>query len=152
MPGASGRSVLGKMKGGVVIKWLVLGVIGIAVGLGVYVRLVPTEPERWHDMPGAVTNRDLSGGAMRVVGAGEGGLARMDEIIRATPRTEVLAGSVESGMVTYVTRSKVFGFPDYTTVSASGPQLELYGRLRFGKSDMGVNAARLNRWIKAFAE
>jgi len=134
------------------MKWLVLGVVGITLVLGVYVRLAPTDPDRWHEMPGAVTNRDLSGGAMRVVGAGENGLARMDEIIRATPRTEVLAGSIESGMKTYVTRSKVIGFPDYTTVRATGPQLELYGRLRFGKSDMGVNAARLDRWIKAFAE
>ena len=140
------------MKGRVVMKWLVLGVIGIAVGLGVYVRLAPTDAGRWHEMPGAVTNRDLTGGAMRVVGAGDGGLARMDEIIRDTPRTEVLTGSVESGMVTYVTRSKVFGFPDYTTVRAAGPQLELYGRSRFGKSDLGVNAARLDRWLKAFAE
>ena len=134
------------------MKWLVLGLIGLVVGVGVYVRLAPSDPAKWHQMPGAVTNRDLTGGAMRVVGAGEGGLARMDEIIRATPRTKVLAGSVEGGMVTYVTRSKVFGFPDYTTVRAAGPQLELYGRLRFGKSDMGVNAARLDGWIKAFAE
>lgn len=134
------------------IKWVVLGAIGIVVALGVYVRLAPSDPARWHEMPGAVSNRDLSGGAMRVVGAGEGGLARMDEIIRGTPRTEALAGSVASGMVTYITRSKVFGFPDYTTLRAAGPQLELYGRLRFGKSDMGVNAARLDRWIKAFAQ
>ena len=134
------------------MKWFVLGVIGVAVALAVYVRLAPTDPAQWHAMPGAVTNRDLDGGAMRVVGAGDGGLARMDEIIRATPRTEVLAGSVAEGMVSYVTRSKVFGFPDYTTVRAAGPQLELYGRLRFGRSDFGVNAARLDGWLKAFAE
>ena len=76
------------------MKWFVLGVIGVAVALAVYVRLAPTDPAQWHAMPGAVTNRDLDGGAMRVVGAGDGGLARMDEIIRAPPRTEVLAGSV----------------------------------------------------------
>jgi hypothetical protein len=134
------------------MKWVILGAIGIAVALAVYVRLAPTDPSRWHEMPGAVTNRDLTGGAMRVVGAGEDGLARMDEIIRATPRTEVLAGSVAEGKVTYVTRSKVFGFPDYTTVRAAGPQLELYGRSRFGKSDFGVNAARLDRWLEAFAQ
>ncbi|MRU16897.1 DUF1499 domain-containing protein [Roseovarius sp. A21] len=134
------------------MKWLVLGMVGLVVAVAVYVRLAPTDPAQWHEMPGAVTNRDLTGGAMRVVGAGEGGLAWMDEIIRATPRTEVLAGSVESGMVTYVTRSRVFGFPDYTTLRASGPQLELYGRSRFGRSDFGVNAARLDRWLKAFAE
>src|SRR6056297_1355566 len=117
------------------MKWLILGAIGIAVALAVYVRLAPTDASVWHEMPGAVTNRDLTGGAMRVVGAGEDGLARMDEIIRATPRTEVLAGSVAEGKVSYVTRSKVFGFPDYTTLREAGPQLELYARSRFGKSD-----------------
>ena len=130
-----------------------LGVIGlIAFAISAYVRLAPTDPERWHTMPAAVTNRDTYGGAMRVVGAGQDGLARLDRIIQATPRTYVLAGSVEAGMITYVTRSRVFGFPDYTTVRQAGPQLELFGRLRFGRSDLGVNAARLDGWLQAFAQ
>ena len=130
-----------------------LGVLGlIAVAISAYVRLAPTDPERWHTMPAAVTNRDTDGGAMRVVGAGQDGLARLDRIIQATPRTYVLAGSVEAGMITYVTRSRVFGFPDYTTVRQAGPQLELFGRLRFGRSDLGVNAARLDGWLQAFAQ
>ena len=55
-------------------------------------------------------------------------------------------------MITYITRSRVFGFPDYTTVRQAGPQLELYGRLRFGGSDLGANAARLDHWLEVFAE
>ena len=152
---ASGGDISGKKKGDGVMKWLALGlgVIGIlAVGLSLYVRLAPSDPARWHRMPAAVTNRDVVGGAMRVIGAGEGGLKRLDDIIRATPRTRVLAGSVGEGMITYVTRSRVFGFPDYTTVRHAGPQLELYGRLRFGGSDLGVNAARLDGWLAAFAQ
>jgi len=55
-------------------------------------------------------------------------------------------------MITYVTRSRVFGFPDYTTVRQAGPQLEIYGRLRFGRSDLGVNAARIDGWLQSFAQ
>lgn len=89
---------------------------------------------------------------MRVVIAGENGLERLDDIIRETPRTRIVAGSVEQGMVTYETRSAMFGFPDYTTVRRNGSRIEIFGRLRFGASDLGVNAARIEGWLKAFAQ
>lgn len=132
---------------------IILVVVLLAiVGLLAYVRLAPSSPERWHEMPDDVTDRDLDGGAMRVVAAQEGDLARLHEIIMDTPRTSVLAGSVEEGMITYVSRSKVFGFPDYTTVQQSGGEIRIYGRLRFGKSDMGVNAKRVDGWLNRFGQ
>ena len=67
--------------------------------------------------------------------------------MEATPRTQHLAGTVEEGMVTYITRSLVFGFPDYTTARLQGDRIEIHSRLRFGQSDMGVNAARLESWL-----
>lgn len=126
----------------------VLLVVLIAAGLA-FIRLAPSDPARWHQMPESVTNRDLEGGAMRRI---EGDLATLDAIIRDTPRTRVLAGSPDQGMITYVTRSRVFGFPDYTTVRQSDDMLEIYGRLRFGKSDLGVNAARIERWLDRLAQ
>jgi len=137
------------------MKWIAAGLAGLALllaGLAIYVRLAPVDPSRWHQMPAAVTNRDMEAGAMRIVGAGEDGLKRLDAIIRATPRTRVLTGSVTEGMVTYQTRSAVFGFPDYTTVRQAGRQIEIFGRLRFGRSDFGVNAARIDGWLQAFAQ
>ena len=132
---------------------IILVVVLLAiVGLLAYVRLAPSSPERWHEIPDDVTDRDLDGGAMRVVAAQEGDLARLHEIIMDTPRTSVLAGSVEEGMITYVSRSKVFGFPDYTTVQQSGGEIRIYGRLRFGKSDMGVNAKRVDGWLNRFGQ
>ena len=62
-------------------------------------------------------------------------------------RTEVLAGSPSEGRVTYITRSMWFGFPDYTTVQLEDDGLEIYGRLRFGQSDQGVNRARVEGWL-----
>jgi uncharacterized protein (DUF1499 family) len=91
----------------------------------------------------------MAGGVMRVV---PGDLAALDGIIRAEPRTQVLAGSVEAGMVTYVTRSRVFGFPDYTTVAQRGDDLAIHARLRYGQSDMGVNKARVERWLTALRQ
>ena len=123
---------------------LVLILAGLA-----FIRLAPSDPARWHQMPESVTDRDLDGGAMRRV---EGELESLDAVIRDTPRTRVLSGSPDQGMITYVTRSRVFGFPDYTTVRQSGDMLEIYGRLRFGKSDLGVNAARINGWLDRLAQ
>lgn len=135
------------------MKWLGLGLAAVTLlllGLSVFVRLAPSDPARWHRMPDAVTDRDLDGGAMRVVGAGEDGLARLDAIIRQSPRTTHLAGTLDGAMLTYVTRSRVFGFPDYTTIRQAGPQIEIHGRLRFGRSDLGVNAARIDGWLDRF--
>jgi uncharacterized protein (DUF1499 family) len=70
----------------------------------------------------------------------------------ATPRTRLLAGSVATGKLTYVTRSRLFGFPDYTTVSLLLPEdggptyLHMFARLRFGLDDLGVNGARVRDW------
>ena len=134
------------------VIWCLVTVIVLLVGVAIWVRIAPSDIDEWHVMPAGVTDRDFSGGAMRIIGAGDEGLLRLDEIIREEPRTEVLAGSVESGLITYVSRSRWFGFPDYTTVRATGKQIEIYGRLRFGQSDLGVNRERLERWITRFTE
>ena len=80
-------------------------------------------------------------------------LERLNEIALATKRTRILAGSVAEGMITYVTRSRGFGFPDYTTIhvtsEAAGSRVTIYGRLRFGKSDFGVNRQRVSGWLQA---
>ena len=132
------------------IALVLLAAAAVAVvALMAFVRLAPSEPMRWHQMPDTITDRDLDGGAMR---RAVGNLAVLDRIIRDTPRTQVLAGSVQQGMVTYVTRSRVFGFPDYTTVRQDGEMLEIYARLRFGRSDLGVNADRVDGWLGRLAE
>ncbi|MFP4328605.1 MAG: DUF1499 domain-containing protein [Paracoccaceae bacterium] len=131
------------------MKWL--GLLVILVGLGglAWIRLAPSDPLRWHVAPAVTDDADLPDGAKRrVTGAGPEALARLDAIARATPRTAVLAGSVAEGMVTYVTRSRLFGFPDYTTVQRAGDDLLIHARQRFGRSDMGVNRARLDDWLR----
>lgn len=79
-------------------------------------------------------------------------MRKMDAIIMRTPRTKVLNGSVSSGMVTYVTRSAVFGFPDLTTVKVEptpeGTHMWLFGRAIYGISDLNKNKARLLGWLQ----
>ncbi|WP_170363311.1 DUF1499 domain-containing protein [Ruegeria arenilitoris] len=128
------------------VLWLVVAAV---VGLGLYVRLAPSDPARWHVQVVAEAGRDLPGGVIRAVQTGPDGLARLDQVARATPRTTVLAGSVDAGLITYVTRSRVFGFPDYTTAQQEGDTLRIYGRLRFGRRDFDVNRTRVDGWLAA---
>lgn len=126
--------------------WFAAG-FALVVGLGAYVRLAPADAARWNALPLFEGDRDLPGGVYREVTGVS--LADLDAIIRAEPRTDVLVGSVSEGQITYVTRSLIWGFPDYTTVAQTDAGLRLFARLRFGRADLGVNKARVARWLKA---
>lgn len=127
--------------------WLLLAVVVTVAGFAGWVRMAPSDPARWHGPITAAEDRDMPGGVIRVLKGRAGDIGRLDEIIRATPRTSVLAGTVGDGRVTYVTRSKLWGFPDYTTIEAKADDLLIHARLRFGQSDMGVNRARVQDWL-----
>lgn len=133
--------------------------VAVLAGLAAYIRLAPTDLASVHTPPqlyawdhGGAWNEilPLTGGASLRLSPDKGApadlLARLDAIAMATPRTKRLAGSVDQGMVTWETRSALWGFPDYTTAQARPDGLYIHARLRFGKSDMGVNAARLQDW------
>ena len=118
-------------------------VLLLALAFAAYVRLAPSDPARWHVAVEGAADRDFAGGALRVVEGGAARLSQIDGAMRGLARTQVLTGSVAEGRVSYVTRSKWMGFPDYTTVEAREGQVAIYARLRFGKSDLGVNRARV---------
>jgi hypothetical protein len=149
----------------------VLGIAAVllilsAVGLAVWVRFSPNDPARWHvdvagsgdPTPGACAQAvNAMRGAARVSCLVPGGpaetLARLDAIALASPRTIRLAGSADSGRITWQTRTALWGFPDHTTAQATateaGTRLDIFARLRFGGDDVGVNAARLKAWLAA---
>jgi len=133
---------------GRLILWLLLLVIVALLG---WIRLAPDAVARWHVDPKVTANQDLADGVRRRLRAEPGRMDALDAIIRATPRTRLLAGSAKDGFVTYVTRSKWFGFPDYTTVRQDDGQIGIWGRLRYGASDMGVNKARVDGWLEQLA-
>ncbi len=140
---------------------LVLGVIGVVA----YVRLAPSDPAQWHVDP--VAAEDPGPAGVRYVPTAEGGpvpvypvppedlIVTFDAFAMAQPRVTRLAGSTAEGRITYIARTKWWGFPDYMTVEALalGPDrstLAILSRLRFGGSDLGVNRARTDAWLRAF--
>lgn len=142
------------------IGWVLLIAL---VGLSAYVRLAPTDPQRWQQQgyPSGLDARETSRGYIwrqAISGDGTQQLQALDQIIMDTPRTKRIAGSLDEKQITYVTRSMIMGFPDYTTVGIyeglieDGDQryLEINGRLRFGQLDFGVNAERIKGWLTTF--
>jgi len=143
-----------------VVRTLALATaFAVVAGLGLlaFVRLAPSDPADWHvDLAAAgfdpgigqvfcVTpgSRYDPGEPMNVV------LARLDAVALATPRTERLAGSVDDGRITWITRSALIGYPDYTTAQVMpGNGLCVFARQRFGRGDWGVNAARVEGWMQ----
>lgn len=129
------------------------------LGLAAYIRLAPSDPAVWHVDPVPAIAADVpsgqvqqqEGGATLVIPTSRGApsdiLARLDSVALATPRTTRLAGSPGEGRITWITRSALWGFPDYTTAQTEPDGLYIHARLRFGSSDLGVNAARLRDWL-----
>jgi uncharacterized protein (DUF1499 family) len=125
------------------------------VALLAYIRLAPSDSATWHvaldprpailatPSPNAVVT--LKGGAYMDLPANS--FAALKSIAANTPRTQVLTQTPDH--ITWITRSKLIGFPDYTTAQITPTGLSVFARLRFGNKDQGVNAARLTTWLKA---
>ena len=131
------------------LKWTIIGLVALVAAFALYVRLAPSDPARWHKAPPDLPLGD-SAGLNSFVAVREGDraiLERLIQFVEATPRTERLAGSVDERLITFITRTRLWGFPDYTTIRLEGETLTVYGRARFGKGDMGVNRARVEGWL-----
>ena len=108
-----------------------------------YVRFAPSDPQRWHVSLAAQKEGRFATGVVRIL---PGQLGQLHHVAQSTPRTKVIAGHPDTGRVTYVTRSAVWGFPDYTTIEQRGNAVVVLARSRFGQSDFGVNATRVEHW------
>lgn len=158
------------MKGRGMVGYLAIGLLIAVVAFAAYVRLAPSDPAIWHADPSAglaeaggpvsrlgeepqlATTLNSARVVVEMQGQDRLALARLEEVALATPRTTRLAGSPEEGRITWVTRSALWGFPDYTTAQAittdvATSEVTILARSRFGQGDMGVNAARLRDWL-----
>ncbi|MEM9785621.1 MAG: DUF1499 domain-containing protein [Pseudomonadota bacterium] len=125
----------------------------LILALMAYIRLAPTSIAKWHQLPDFTGPGDVSeeGGFLavrKITAPAEDVLSAVEQRALATPRTRLLKGSVAEGLLTFQTRSLVMGFPDHTTVAVKDDLLVIYGRLRFGRSDLGVNRARIAGWLE----
>jgi len=112
---------------------MVLTIVILAVvALLAYIRVAPTDVARWHKPVGNAETTDAEGWSARVVPDAAGLLSDLHQGMLALPRTELIAGGVGDGRLTYITRSKLMGYPDYTTIEQSDGQIKLYARLRLG--------------------
>ncbi len=148
------------------IKLVVIALIVLAVGVMGWIRLAPSDPARWHEDPRLVTRptspnfhliRMVGGDEMpRVFQMTPEALAAQIDQIARTDGAELIAGSLASGHMTYLSRTRLMGYPDYTSIliepAGEGAMLLAFARSRFGHSDLGVNHARIIRWLDALSD
>ena len=68
-------------------------------------------------------------------------------------RCQRVFGDIEDGLITFVCRSRLFGFPDYVSIRFREPEtgvstLSVFSRSRFGIYDFGKNKKRVNNWLQ----
>lgn len=125
----------------------------LAVSLMAWVRLAPSDPGHWHVDPVTVADpRSPNFARADVVlpGTPEQVAARLAAVAAADGAVVLAGGGMHT---TWISRSRLMGYPDYTSVRLEavegGTRLVAFARARFGHSDMGVNRARLERWLAA---
>ena len=134
----------------------VFSILAFVVVVLVIARLIPVDAEPFHEDP-AEPDRQRS--EVRLIGRdaprfpadADTVLETLIGIARSDWGVRIAEGSIDEGMITFVARSKVFGFRDYITVKATdetgGAKLAVYARPRFNVYDWGVNGRRLDRWL-----
>jgi Protein of unknown function (DUF1499) len=131
------------------IKSLVLALAVIAAAQA-YIRLAPLPRARLTARPGPLAPGvyPMKGGVKVVRPLAElapFAFKKLDAIAGATPRTT----RVGDNPVAFVTRSRLWGFPDIALIWSDGVNLHVHAHLVFGTGDLGVNAARVAGWFAA---
>lgn len=160
------------------VRWLGAAVLLSAASAYAVINLAADDPARWNLDPAEATRTgrpndflaappgvtraraDIDTGIYPVAPAAL--LERFAEVARAQPRVEQLDAAPDAppiaGVLTFIQRSPIVGFPDYISVKAvpvdsgpveSGSALIVYSRSRYGYGDFGVNRARVEAWLAA---
>lgn len=142
------------------VMWIALALAVLVGGFAVWVRVAPFDEAQWHVDP--VTAVETKKGSYKTeldspgVSSASEALDRVRAIAADWPRTTIMFGDSVSGRISFVTRTKLWGFPDVTTVEATptdrGVHLAIWARQRFGLDDAGVNRARVKAWVKRLTE
>ena len=129
-----------------------VAVLAVAfVGFALWVRMAPTDVMRWHVDPGTA-QAPSSPNFARLEQTTSLAPAQAAAAIAAQATDEGAAQIAGDAMFgTWIARTRVMGYPDYVSIRLTpgdaGTQVTAISRSRFGHSDMGVNAARLRRWV-----
>jgi uncharacterized protein (DUF1499 family) len=154
-----------------IIGSILLVLVLLVAGAMLYVRFAPLDAPTWHVDPVSAPTPETPN-SFRVLAPGSTPgpqemlspvyavppadlMQAFDRMALAQPRTERLAGTPDGAAhVTYVQRTALVAYPDYISVRAvpvgdGQSALVILSRSRFGKSDLGVNRARIAQWLEA---
>lgn len=127
-----------------------------------YIRWAPIDGAAWHVDPLTVVKPDTPNAYLLRPHGGDGPAPEfsmnpnmlafaVQEMAAELPRTEFIYGSTGMRHMTFVARSRWLGLPDFITVkvleNGDGSALAIYSRAQYGFSDLGVNRARVLRWV-----
>lgn len=131
------------------MKILILVVAGLIAALMLYVRFAPIGDTHFakRSMDVDLGEESKLGGYRVVLGRVDApAQERLFTKILATPRTSEITTDLPNTRI-FVTRSAFWGFPDVTQVTTVDETLILDGHLVYGRSDLGVNKARIKGWL-----
>lgn len=153
-----------KMIAGLLVCLILLGYLASFL-----IATAPHDPSVWHKDPLTVVTSDTPN-SFRMAPAGSTQeridaispiysedpfiLAEaFDEFALQQRATVKIAGLPPELMMTYVQRTEKLKFPDYISVKFidmgdGNSTIAVYSRSRYGYADMGVNQARVERWVK----
>lgn len=129
----------------------ILGVIVLfLIAFAIWVRIAPLPAGRLTEKPGPYEpgTHPKMGGIKVVRPLSElpdDALTKLIAIAGATPRTTRLGEGQDPAA--FVTKSKLWAFPDIAVIWVDGENLHVQSHLVFGRGDMGVNAARVADWF-----
>lgn len=142
-----------------ILLYFIAALVVLTIALAAYVRLAPVNAVDWHVDPEEVTPPAdpmyalLAGQSAATVSAPALAVAGRLQAIAEAEGAEVIAGSLGEGFVTFIARSRIIGFPDFISIRLvpedETTRLHIFARARYGRSDLGVNTARVQRWLTA---
>tara|TARA_B100000767_G_scaffold430_1_gene380 strand:+ start:2033 stop:2479 length:447 start_codon:yes stop_codon:yes gene_type:complete len=132
----------------------------ICLLLVAYIKLSKVEQSIWHLDPDSITNVNINNSFLlnyankgtKTFNLEVNALFNILNNIIINDNCEKVFGDINLGLITYVCRSKVFGFPDYVSINFKNlginkSSLSIFSRSRFGRNDFGKNKQRIQEWL-----
>lgn len=138
------------------LRWLIAVAVLVLGAFAIWLRMAPVSVDAYHRVAGVAHEAgdwpDAGGfEAVRQVPAPQAALAELARVAAASPGTVLLEGSVTEGLLTYVTRTPIWGAPDVTNLWIEGDRVHLRGHATYVALGMGDETeraqARVRDWL-----
>lgn len=141
-----------------VLIYIIIAVVLLVAAAAVYVRVAAIDPTGLHVNPNDVVPPSspnyalLTGTTGSYIDVPPSEVATRLAALAEANNAQLLEGSPDDGLVTYIVRSRIMGFPDVVSIAltpeGAGTQVDLFSRSIYGYSDLGVNTARAQDWLQ----